>query len=271
MTRARSLNQTLLRRGTIAALAIALAGCAEVMTYSKDAQREGLKMYLQGDYVNAAGAFRESVRQQPGNYLGWYYLGMSDLQINNYQDAIVAFRTSRGLIGKTLEGKHDQETHDRILTGLATAIAKCDQKDIETDAVAKEASDYSSGDAYFLLGQVYAFRGDPDSALNAFNQASLIDPNNFSLFKTYGLYAAKLGVKSRAETALRRAYSLNPNDADVNNALRQIGVIPGPSLMGEDQLARPLLPKGPLPNVWENATPAKPSGGGSTAAPTPRD
>lgn len=264
----RAQTLSLVRRCTIAALVLSLGGCQEVFTYSKDAQKEGVKLYVAGDYTNAAGAFRESVRQQPGNYMGWYYLGMSDLQTNNYQDAIVAFRTARGLIGKTLEGKHDAVTHDAILTGLATAIAKCDQKDIETDAVAKEASDYSSGEAYFLLGQVYAFRGDPDSAINAFNQASLIDPNNFSLFKTYGLYAEHMGVKQKAEPALRRAYQINPNDAEVNGALRRIGVVPGPSLIGEDQLTQPVLPKGPLPNVWENGAG---STGSSPAAPVPRD
>lgn len=266
ITRAQTLS--ILRRCSVAALALSLGGCAEVLTYSKDAQKEGVKLYIAGDYANAAGAFRESVRQQPTNYLGWYYLGMSDLQIRNYQDAIVAFRTARGLINKTLDGRHDIDTHDKILTGLATAIAKCDQKDIETDAVAKEASDYSSGEAYFLLGQVYAFRGDPDSAMDAFNRASLIDPSNFSLFKTYGLYAEHMGVKTKAEPALRHAYQLNPNDADVNGALRRIGVVPGPSLIGEDQLTKPTLPKGPLPNVWEN------NGSGSTGtniAPVPRD
>ncbi|MBV8782448.1 MAG: hypothetical protein JO353_13715, partial [Phycisphaerae bacterium] len=62
------------------------------------------------------------------------------------------------------------------------------------------------------------------------------------------------------------AYALNSTDNQVNAALRRIGIIPGPSIMDQDALAKPLLPRGPLPEVdlgkvftgsnGETATPA---------------
>jgi len=230
-------------------LLIGAMGCADVMTYSRDSHRQGMKLYQQGNYADAAGAFRNSVRQNPRNYQGYYYLGASYEQLGQHQQAIASYRTARQTIGLTIEGREDRAFRHKILDSLASAIARSDQRDIETNAVQREAQEKQSGESWLLLAKVYAYRGDADSAIDAYNRAALLEPHNFEIAKEYGLYLERVGQRQRAEQPLRRAYSLNPQDDQVNQALRRIGVVPGPAIKDEDQLARPLIPKGPIPPV----------------------
>jgi tetratricopeptide (TPR) repeat protein len=225
-------------------------GCADVMTHSRQSEREGTKLYKQGEYADAAGAFRNSVRQKPGNYQGYYQLARCYEQMGQYQQAIAAYRSARHTIDMTIEGREDKQAHQDILNGLAGAIAKSDQRDIETDSVLRDAQARGTGEAWVLLAKVYAIRGDPDSAFDAYNRASLLAPKDFEIVKEYGLYLERMGQKQRAVAPLRRAYALNSTDEQVAQALRRVGVVPGPSIMEEEQLARPIIPKGPIPE-WE--------------------
>ncbi|HEY7089033.1 MAG TPA: tetratricopeptide repeat protein, partial [Tepidisphaeraceae bacterium] len=239
---------------------IAAAGCnSDMITYSRDAQREGEKLYQKGDYADAAGAFRNSVRQNPRSYEGYYWLGMSYTQIGQYQQAIASFKTARQTIDLTPEGKLDDDMRSKIISGLANAIAKSDERDVETNVATNDAKNFGGAESWFLLAKIYAYRGDADSAIDAYNRAALLDPTSFYISKDYGLYMERIGQKQRAEAPLRRAYSLNCDDAEVAAALRRIGIIPGPGLLNEDQLARPIIPKGPIPEVHM-------PGGNSTAS-----
>jgi tetratricopeptide (TPR) repeat protein len=233
----------------VVALAGWMIGCADVVTYSRDSQREGLKLYQQGDYANAAGAFRNSARQNPRNYQSYYYLACCYDHMGQYQEAIANYKTARQTINLTLEGKEDNATRQNILTGLAGAIAKSDQRDIETNEAVQDAESKQNAESWLLLGKIYAYRGDADSAIDAFNRAALLEPNNFMVLKDYGLYLERIGQRQRAESPLRRAYTLDSNDEQVNAALRRIGVIPGPSIKDQSQLARPIVPKGPIPEL----------------------
>ncbi|HMB95896.1 MAG TPA: tetratricopeptide repeat protein, partial [Tepidisphaeraceae bacterium] len=135
------------------------------------------------------------------------------------------------------------------LDGLAIAIAKSDQRDAEINSAEHDAQTYNSAENWYMLGKIYAYRGDADSAVDAFNRAMLLEPNNFYISKDYGIFLERVGQSAKAEAPLRVAYSLNNTDVQVADALRRIGVIPGPSILNEDQLAKPLIPKGPIPEV----------------------
>ncbi|HMB94416.1 MAG TPA: tetratricopeptide repeat protein, partial [Tepidisphaeraceae bacterium] len=87
------MNKPLFHLSILSLLIGGLAGCADVVTYSYDAQHQGMKLYEQGDYANAAGAFRNSTRQMPTNYESQYYLGACYDQLGQYQQAIAAFKT----------------------------------------------------------------------------------------------------------------------------------------------------------------------------------
>ena len=251
---------------------ITLVGCADIITYSKDSRREGLKLYHEQQYADAAGAFRNAVRQNPLDYQSYCYLGQCEEQLGQHEQAIHAFRTSLEVMSKDIEGKHDTEFRQGVLNGLANAIAKCDQRDTETNDVERRAQTNSSPEEYFILGKIFAYRGDPDSAIDAYNRAMLSDPTNFYIAREYGLYLEHLGQGQKAELPLRKAYGLKQDDEEVNNALRRIGVVPGPGVLDENALAKPLIPRGPIPELDIN----KVTGHGETqtngtASVAPRD
>jgi tetratricopeptide (TPR) repeat protein len=250
-----------------------LSGCADMMTYSRDAQVEGETLYKKGDYANAAGAFRNSIRQNPRNYQGYYQLGNCYYNLGQNQLAIASYKTARQTIDVTIEGRYDTQTREKILNGLAAAIARSDQRDAETDSIQHEAEANQSAESWYLLARVYEIRGDADSAMDAYNRAALLDPKNFIIARNYGLYAERIGQPQRADAPLRRAYELNPKDQDVAAALRRIGVVPGPGLLTESDLARPLIPRGPIPsaNIPGMTTPPAGASVNDATVQAPRD
>jgi Flp pilus assembly protein TadD len=231
-----------------------LVGCAgsDMVTYSRDAQRAGVKQYNEGNFAEAAGAFKNAARQNPRDYRNYYYLGASYEQMGQWQQAVHAYKTSRSIINISMAGKDDSDFRMRIINGLGRSIARSDLSDAELNAAVSEAEQRASGESWFVVAKIHAFGGDADSALDAYNRASLLEPNNFLILKDYGLYLEQLGQSQKATVPLRRAFALNNQDEQVLQALRRSGVIPGPSLKDEAALVRPTLPKGPIPEVEVN-------------------
>ena len=231
------------------ALTIGSIGCADMVTYSKSSREKGMVQYNQREYADAAGSFRNATKQNPRDYVSYYMLGCCYEQSGQHQQAIHAFRTSLDVQQMVFEGKYDDEQRVKAINGLAGAIARSDSRDIETNAVVAKARTSQNADDYMLLGQIYAFRGDADSAVEAYEHAALLAPQSLYINKSYGLYLEKLGQNPRAETALRRAYAINMTDQEVNGALRRLGVVPGPSIKSQDALVQPPLPRGPIPEL----------------------
>ena len=55
--------------------------------------------------------------------------------------------------------------------------------------------------------------------------------------KEAGLYEEGLKQNDRAAITLKKAYADNPDDAEVNDALRRLGVVVGPSLRDAGSLS----------------------------------
>ncbi|HRK31706.1 MAG TPA: tetratricopeptide repeat protein [Tepidisphaeraceae bacterium] len=226
-----------------------VGGCADVVTYSKDSRREGIELYNRQAYADAAGAFRNAVRQNPRDYRSYYYLGAANEQLGQYQQALAAYKTSYQVIDTTMEGKQDPEFRYRVLNGWASAIATGDNTDVELNAIELRARTRGQTDDNYILARVYAQRGDHDSAIEAYERAVNIDPNNFHYVREAGLYLESISQQQRAIPLLKRAYSLDNTDTQVTAALSRLNIVPGPSLKAESQLARPLVPKGPIPEL----------------------
>ena len=63
-------NRIVSRIVSIGILGIGLAGCAsmqgvDLLTWSNDAKRQGIQQYNDGRYAEAAGCFRNAIRQNP--------------------------------------------------------------------------------------------------------------------------------------------------------------------------------------------------------------
>lgn len=235
--------------GILCATPLAFSGCGEVVNYSIESRRQGIELYNAGQYANAAGSFRNALRQNPGDYKSYYYLARAEEAQGAMQKALQAYKSALDTMSLTLEGREDKAFRERILDGLAGAIAKADSRDAEIDKLLTQAKANPTAQIFVLLARIYRNSQDADSALDAYNRGALQEPRNFDVLKEYGLYLEQLGQNQRAEVVLRQAYTLNPNDNDVNGALRRLGVIPGPSIKEQNQLAEPLIPRGPIPRV----------------------
>src|SRR5437868_12530100 len=99
----RLLGLTLVLGGFVAVL----AGCADTLTYSKDSRAYGLKLMQDKEYADAAGAFRNGVKQNPTDYESYFYLGQCYDQMNQRHDAIAAYKTCLLQMSHTLQGRDD--------------------------------------------------------------------------------------------------------------------------------------------------------------------
>jgi tetratricopeptide (TPR) repeat protein len=239
--------KSLASRILIAGAVLFAAGCADVVTYSKDSRNEGLRLMRAQEYADAAGAFRNATRQNPRDYQSYFYLGESYAQLSQWQQSVAAYRTSLDVMDSTLAGKEDHEFRQKVMNGYASTIAKSDAREIETNAAIQKAHSTAKANDWFLVAKIYAYRGDPDNAIDAYTRAEQINPDNFYIAKERGLYLEKLNQQAKAEPSLRRAYAINQDDAEVSAALRRLGIVPGLSLKSENTLAQPPLPKGPIP------------------------
>jgi Tfp pilus assembly protein PilF len=245
-------------------------GCAEMTATSGGSRREGMYQYEQKQYGDAAGAFANAVRKNPRDYKSHYYLGNSYVEMGQFQQAIHAYKASLDTQYTTLAGKEDVDQRPLTIGGLANAIAKSDARDVELNLAEQKAKNGQSAEAYFLLAKIYRNRGDADLALDAYNRAALIEPKNFHIQKDYGLYLEQLAQPQRAELALKKAYVQRDTDPEVNTALRRIGVIPGPALKDQRELASPPMPKGPVPPMQDwGKKPTARAGGAPAPSPQP--
>ena len=228
---------------------VMLTACSDVVTFSKESHDDGMKLYGQGDYADAAGAFNSATRQVPNDYVDYYYLADCYAKQGLYQQAIQSYRACYQIMAIDAFGKQDGKLHDQVLDGWASAVAKSDTRDSQTNVIEAQAHQEQTADDYLLLAKIYSIRGDADSAINAYGRAEMIDPKNFAIAKEYGLYLERIGQNQKAVAPLQQAYALNSSDNQVSAALRRVGVVPGPSIKDQNALAKPLLPSGPLPEV----------------------
>ena len=175
-------------------------GCSDVLTYARDSRQKGLAYYKQADYQNAAGAFRNAIRQDPADYYSHFYLGVCLAQDKADHQAIQQFKTTLDIMEHSLGGKEDVAFRQDVLDSLASAITRSEDR-------AVEVTDLTTGprraENLFILAKVDRLSGDADNALEHYSQASLLEPKNFYIAKEYGIYLQQLGQSERASKELR--------------------------------------------------------------------
>jgi Tfp pilus assembly protein PilF len=249
---------------------VALGGCGEVISYNRQFRQQGVTQFESGAYTDAASSFQNAIRQEPGDYTSHYYLGQCYDKMHMPQQGIKEYQTCLNVMDHSMEGKTDREMRLKVVEGLATSIAS--QTDHTTDLAMLDSGTKTAENAW-VAAKVYRKIGDPDMAIQRFDQAQLIDPKDPAIAKEYGLYLEQLGQTRRADPQLRRAYALNDKDEEVAAALRRIGVVPGPSLKNEQDLQKPLIPVGPIPEVDFSTSNKQQSPGnsGAVGSTSPRD
>jgi len=252
----KTLTKTLTK--TLAAIALGTlvfasqSGCvqtSEIITFSKQQRAKGIELYDQQNTEKATGAFRDAVRQNPRDYISFYYLGKIYTENGKEQLAAQSFRAAVRVKAETDEGRRDKVMDTPITDAAAAFTAKAASRDAEIAAWEQQAQTSRSAIDWLVVAKTFAAMGDADSAMTAYDRATLADSNNIHVVRAHGLFLERSGQKQRADPILRRAYQINQTDVDVNNALRRLGIIPGPALLEASQLQRPLIPRGPIPEL----------------------
>ena len=258
-------SKTLFALTVIAAL---LAGCqgGEIISRNPKSRAAGMKDFNDGNYADAAGSFKNALRSDPRDYKSQFYLAQCYENLKQYQQAVQAYKASLDSQPLTLAGKEDVAGRIRTTEALAQCISKSDNRDAEINALEASAKANNSARDWMLLALIYRNRGDADSALDSFNRAYLITPKDFVITKEYGLYLEQVGQKQKATFTLKKAYALNQNDEQVNDALRRLNIVPGPALKDEAALVKPPIPEGPLPEWKRGGSNPQTQAQGQTAA-----
>ena len=232
-----------------ASMMLTAGGCANALSYAKDDRATGMSLYNDGNYVEATAAFSNATRQDPRDFRSYYYEGASYEAQHKYQQAISCYRASLDEMPLTLDGKNSPEFRNKTIDSLATAIAHSESHGIETAALEKKCAGKASVEDQWLLAKVYRYTGDADAAIDAYTKAILIEPDNFTIAKEAGLYEAALGQAERAQFALKKAHAADGSDAQVNDALRDLGVaVAQPSRTTRDLSIAPSTGSGP---AWD--------------------
>ena len=236
--------------GVALGLVVALVGgCGEMITYSKDSRKAGQASLQAGQLNDAAGAFRDAIRQNPRDFRSYRYLAQTYHKLGQDGEAVLNYKLSLQTQALSDAGKDDKAFRQETIEQLASLLAQSDPQDIEINRLQSEAATDTDGEKYYILARTFAHRGDPDTALSMYAQAMQQNPASAPIARDYGLYLEQLGQRDAAVPVLEQAYRLDPANTQIDAALRRVGIIPGPSLMDENQLAKPLIPTGPLPAV----------------------
>ena len=123
------------------------------------------------------------------------------------------------------------------MDNLAQCIAKSGTANDEETVVEGKNGGHPSVDALWFLAKIQRYAGQADEAIDTYTRASLKDTSRFDIAKEAGLYELGLKQNGRAAQMLKKAYAVNPDDEQVNDALRQLGVVVGPSLRDPSTLS----------------------------------
>ena len=274
--RPRSLLRTLLLAAPVLALLLSI-GCAEQFTTARRSREYGLGLYRERNYGDAAGAFRNGIRQDPRDFESHYYLGVCYDEMNQHQQAFACYRTALDVMATTLGGKGEDEFRLQVLETFAKSIAQFDAREVELTQLEQRAAQGQKAEDWFLVAKVYRIRGDADKAIESYRKAVYYQMDNFAIRKEYGLYLLDpLNQRQDAENQLRAAWRLNGNDQTVVAALNSLGArdvqLKGPGLTGSTAPVQQTRGSTPVRTpVTDQTANVRPTQGAQGTVQVPRD
>lgn len=234
-----------------------MAGCTTdqpLVSNPRKARLEGIELYNRADYENAAGAFRNAVRQEPRDYRSHYYQGLTYERLGNVQQAIQSYKSALDVMKETPAGRDAIDFRQIVMNTLGSALAKYDTNHLEQDLLSRQATNMEfdgrqRAESYFQLAKVERYRRDADSALQAYYKASELDRNDFWLQKEAGLYMLQMGQNNRAVKSIQRANELRARDSEIIAAMQQLRLPLNLYVLQGQENATSIFPAQPLPDV----------------------
>ena len=200
-------------------LGLAQVGCAtrpiESVRTSADFQ------FQQEHYSQAAIGYTEIVDRAPGDWQAQYRLGLCELDIGNPDRARTALEIAHAR----------QPANPDVVDALAEAMFRQGDERALMDLLSDRAEIEQTVRAWLRLGRYSAELGDADTALTAFETAIELDAGRSTdPYIQTALFSQQIGDLDGALRRLRQAYRINPGDPAVDQRLRDLGEVPGPTI-----------------------------------------
>ena len=146
-------------------------------------------------------------------HLAHALLGILDLEIDNFEEAIAHLRASSKLAPTFPDGR----------SHLGLALIKNGQIDegiTELEVVIAQTADYSPAYVYLAYGQL--LKKDYVATEQTINHVLQIEPTNAKAYQLLGAMAEELGDAIKAEEYYRHSLELNPRSVRTMSALRRV-------------------------------------------------
>jgi tetratricopeptide (TPR) repeat protein len=164
----------------------------------------GIAYFQEGKYSAATPALEKFLSADPQNHQAEELLGLCDLELDKYQDAI------RMLSPLRAEGKLD------ILMALSAAYVRL-RRMPDAQGILRQVLDSpqsNSAQVHFLMGQTYAGLSQFPQALQEFKAVLAADRDWPQIHLLLGATEAKVGQYQDAEADLHKQLQSNANDTE---------------------------------------------------------
>ena len=195
-------------------------GCESIGFVRRDAE----DAVERGDWQRAEVRVNQVLAKDPSDWKGLYYRGLIRLEQQRPGDAAIALERSLALRDGYPEAKD-------VADALAEALYRQDDAKSLHDFLARRTRESGRPADYMRQAKYLTRIGDHDGAKVAFRKAVHFWPSNdITPHVEMADFYESIGDKKNTIAALTEAYKINPNIPRINNRLRALGVIPGPTL-----------------------------------------
>ena len=224
MTYMKRFNSMIVGLGAVGTLALSfsLVGCSARVPARSLAERAHFNFWAQ-NWQLAQVEYAELVDRFPDNWEYQYKLGTSALHDNDLDTA----RQSLS-IAETLRPQ------DRVIAlNLAETMYRQDDRDALFNFLVDRAESTQKSDDWLVLARYSLDLDDPDMARLAIQEALVLDVSDSAApYIVAAELSERLGDIDGALQSLKIAWTLEPENAQVQAMIRGLGEVPGPTMLG---------------------------------------
>ena len=193
------------------ATCLANSGCNAVKTQTKNA--EGVRLYQQGDYQQAAARFQEAVAASPDDADGYYNLAASMHKIGALYNRPDDIRQAEGLYNQCLERYPD---HTECYRGLAVLLSETQRQDAAFRLLNNwNAASPTNPDPDIELARLLEETGQSEQATAQLIEALAVDPKNSRAFTALARLRDQSGNHRQALADYQKSLELNQFQPEV--------------------------------------------------------
>jgi tetratricopeptide (TPR) repeat protein len=181
---------------------------------------KGIELYNQWQFAEAEKVLREALNADPSEAQANYFLGLSVLMQEKYNEAIDIF-----VKVKRSQDRADQWTRPAVPSEyqiqLAMARARLGSKqygEAWQNLESARIEDGTASDVYVYRGAFYVLQEKNSEAIKELEKAIKLDENNAYAYYYQGLAYYQSGQAEKAVTALKKFLQLDPNAPEAGKA-----------------------------------------------------